>query len=401
MPGWGWADHGPVRTLAGLISVGALAGLIVLTATLFRDGFGTSIPVTVHAARAGLVLNPDAKVQFHGVQVGKVSTIEELPDGRVTIELAIEPASIDSIPTNVTADIASPTIFGPKVVRLVAPEDPSVESLRAGQVLDADHVMTETNTLFQQLVSVLDAVQPEKLNETLGAMSAALNGQGEKFGQLLGNLHTVLGRINPSLAALNHDLSAAPGVVAAYADAAPQLMDIAESMSTVSNSIVAKQSDLDAVLLSATGMAEVGNQVLTDNRDALGTVIELLVPSTDLTNQYHEALYCVLGGMTSMAGNPPLKVPGVEVLAGFLWGHDRYRFPGDLPKVAATGGPFCNGLPKVPFGYVPPFVISDVGTNPWKYNNPGIVLNSDGLKQALFGPLDGPPRNSAQIGQPG
>jgi phospholipid/cholesterol/gamma-HCH transport system substrate-binding protein len=29
------------------------------------------------------------------------------------------------------------------------------------------------------------------------------------------------------------------------------------------------------------------------------------------------------------------------------------------------------------------------------------VLNADGLKQMLFGPLDGPPRNSAQIGQPG
>jgi hypothetical protein len=49
----------------------------------------------------------------------------------------------------------------------------------------------------------------------------------------------------------------------------------------------------------------------------------------------------------------------------------------------------------------PPFLVTDDGANPWQYGNQGIVLNSDGLKQFLFGPIDGPPRNVAQIGQPG
>jgi ABC-type transporter Mla subunit MlaD len=43
-----------------------------LAATLFRGGFTDSVPVTVIASRAGLVMNPDAKVQVRGVQVGKV-----------------------------------------------------------------------------------------------------------------------------------------------------------------------------------------------------------------------------------------------------------------------------------------------------------------------------------------
>ncbi len=55
----------------------------------------------------------------------------------------------------------------------------------------------------------------------------------------------------------------------------------------------------------------------------------------------------------------------------------------------------------MPFGAPPPFVVTDIGANPAQYGNQGILLNSDGLKQLLFGPLDGPPRNSAQIGQPG
>ncbi len=49
----------------------------------------------------------------------------------------------------------------------------------------------------------------------------------------------------------------------------------------------------------------------------------------------------------------------------------------------------------------PPLVVADVGTSPQGYGNPGNMLNSDGLKQLLYGPIDGPPRNTAQIGQPG
>ena len=58
-------------------------------------------------------------------------------------------------------------------------------------------------------------------------------------------------------------------------------------------------------------------------------------------------------------------------------------------------------LPKVPLEAHPPFLVTDVGANPSQYGNQGILLNSDALKQWLFGPIDGPPRNTAQIGQPG
>ena len=68
------------------------------------------------------------------------------------------------------------------------------------------------------------------------------------------------------------------------------------------------------------------------------------------------------------------------VLAGFLWGQERYRYPMDLPKAGATGGPQCTGLPNLPFEGVPPYVVADTGTNPWRRTYPGIVLNSDGLE---------------------
>jgi len=88
---------------------------------------------------------------------------------------------------------------------------------------------------------------------------------------------------------------------------------------------------------------------------------------------------------------------------GLVLGRERYRYPQNLPKVAATGGPHCAdmGLPALPSEFSPPILVMDDGADPTQYGNQGILLNSDGLKQLLFGPLDGPPRNSAQIGMPG
>jgi hypothetical protein len=97
----------------------------------------------------------------------------------------------------------------------------------------------------------------------------------------------------------------------------------------------------------------------------------------------------------------PLPDPGITAEIGFELGAERYRYPSNLPKVAATGGPHCEDLPNVPFNVAPPFVVTDVGANPWQYGNPHALINVDALKQMLYGPIDGPPRNSMQIGQPG
>jgi phospholipid/cholesterol/gamma-HCH transport system substrate-binding protein len=392
-----------LRPLVGLVSVVLVVLVFVLAASLFRGGFTDSVPVTVMSDRAGLVMNADAKVQVRGVQVGKVASIEEMPNGQAALHLAMDPSRLDAIPANALVDIASPTVFGAKQVQFVFPDDPSPESLRAGQVVDAQHVMVEVNTVFEQLTSVLSTIEPAKLNETLAALSSALSGRGEKLGQMLSDLDEYLAKFEPSLPALSHDLEVAPGVLRAYADASSDFVSIADNASTISDTLVDQQQNLDSALVSVIGLADIGNQVIGENRQPLTDVLHLLVPTTDLTNEYNQALWCALSGMTEASRRPPLKEPGVVVLAGFLWAQERYRYPGDLPKAGAEGGPQCTGLPKMPFEGAAPYVVADTGTNPWRRTYPGIILNSDLIKQIMFPDteVDGPPRNTAQIGQPG
>jgi hypothetical protein len=58
-------------------------------------------------------------------------------------------------------------------------------------------------------------------------------------------------------------------------------------------------------------------------------------------------------------------------------------------------------LPKRPFNTNAKLVVTDIGANPVQYGNQQLLLNFDGLKQLLYGPIDGPPRNPAQVGQQG
>lgn len=400
-PGRHFGVSSYARPLAGLATVLVIVLIVAVAVGLFRGDFTQSVPVTVVSPRAGLVMNPDAKVKMRGVEVGKVAAIDVRSNGDAVLHLAMDPSQIRLIPSNVLVDIASTSVFGAKFVELVPPEQPSSESLQPHQVLEGKHVTVEVNTVFQQLTSLLSAIDPAKLNETLGAIASAVNGRGHKIGQMLSDLNAFLAKQDPSLPALSHDLAVLPVVSNAYADAAQDLVNTAENAIRISKSIVDEQQNLDAFLISSIGLADVGNDVVGGNRQALTDVLDLLVPTSDLLYEYRQALWCGISGSLVNLHAPPLPEPMIKVLVYLGFGAERYRYPSNLPKVAATGGPQCYDLPLVPFDKAPPFVVADVGANPMQYGNPQLLLNSDALKQLLYGPIDGPPRNTMQIGQPG
>jgi virulence factor Mce-like protein len=393
-----------VRPLTGLAMIVAIVAIVALAVSLFRGSWAETVPVTVISDRAGLVMNPDAKVKMRGVQVGQVSSIETKPDGTAALHLAMDKSQMHLIPSNVNVDVSSSTVFGAKFVDLTAPQNPSQDKLREGQVLQGEHVTVEINTVFQQLVNVLEKIDPAKLNETLGAIATAFDGRGEKFGQTLVDFNALLAKIEPSLPNLAHDIEAAVPTFTAYGDAAPDLLSTIQSFTQVSNSIVDEQENLDEFLVSATGLADLGNEVIGGNIQGLDDVTGLLVPTTGLLKTYRKSITCGVGGLVAFSKSGP-QYSGILVNAGLTLGVERYRYPGDLPKVAATSGgaDYCDELklPTLPPNFVPPMVVGDVGSNPQQYGNAGILLNSEGLKNWLFGPLDGPPRNTSQIGMPG
>ena len=161
-----------------------------------------------------------------------MSSIESKPDGTAALHLAMDPSQLHLIPSNVNVDIASSTVFGAKFVNWCRRPILRRRELHAGQVIQGQHVMVEINTVFQQLVQVLDKIDPVKLNQTLGAIATAFNGRGEKIGNTLTDFNAFLAKIEPSLPNLSHDIEAAVPTLNAYADAAPDLVSTVQQHDT-------------------------------------------------------------------------------------------------------------------------------------------------------------------------
>ncbi|MEV0248371.1 MCE family protein [Nocardia sp. NPDC050712] len=378
--------------IAGAALVLTLVTLVVVVLAMYSGRFTSTVRVTVETARSGLVLNPDAKVAFRGVEIGRVAAVERV-DGGVRLRLDLDPDQVRLVPGNARVDIRSTTVFGAKFVNFVTPERPSRESLRPGAVLRADSVTVELNTVFEHLSELLAKVDPVHLNATLAALGAALEGRGEKLGDLLARSDAYLRELNPSLPALRRDLAAAAEVTNLYADTVGDLLRTAANAVATSATIVDQQADLDAVLVNLIGLAGSSGAVLRENEQRLTTALDLLRPTTVLLGRYAPVLHCVI---TSLAETLPLAdgfvggiKPGAIFRASFQFGSPPYRYPDDLPKVNATGGPSCHGVLEHIEGMHSDYLVTDTNQGRPFTPSTALVPNAPKVFQLLFAGLPG------------
>ncbi len=165
-----------------VILLTAIAVFLFVTTAAFSGTFRSYVPVTLTSDRSGLVMETGAKVKMRGVEVGRVRASTAV---RVTpsLRLEIDPDQIQYIPANVGAQIRATTAFGAKFVDLRVSADPSPQRLAAGAVLRSKNVSTEVNTVFQNVVDLLEMVDPAKLNAVLTAVADGVRGQGQRMGE--------------------------------------------------------------------------------------------------------------------------------------------------------------------------------------------------------------------------
>ncbi|WP_083913114.1 MCE family protein [Nocardia concava] len=355
-----YLEQGWVIRLAGAGLVLVLVGAVAICLIMFAGGFQDTAKVTVSAPRAGLVMDRDAKVKIRGVEIGRVKSIGDNADGSARIELALDPDKLKLVPANATVDISSTTVFGAKYINFVAPEKPSADSLRPGATVRAQSVTVEFNTIFQHLNDVLAKVQPEKLNATLTALGTALQGRGDKLGQALVDADVFLQQINPTLPTLQTDLQKTTIVSGTYADTVPDLLRTTDNAVVTGKTIVDEQQRIDAMLTDLIGLSDTTTPILNEIGSPVVEALALLRPTTGILNEYRSAIYCTIVGLGS---NMPLvadmfggRYPAVNMNASIMPGGEPYKYPQDLPKVNASGGPHCEGVldnvPGVPNGFL-------------------------------------------------
>lgn len=377
--------------LAAIALVLAVTGLVVLAVALFDQAFTDRVPVTVHTQRAGLVMEPGARVKMAGVTVGTVESIDPAPGGAATLALALDSSALESIPANVTVQITSNTVFGAKYVSLVTPPAPAAERLAPGAVIDESAVTVEVNTVFENLTQVLRTVRPEKLDATLGALASALQGRGDDLGTALERADTSLTEFLDATPELRRVLTDLPAVTGTYDEAAPDLMRTLSSLTPVGVTVAEQRENLDLLLLNVTGLANTGADVLGRNADKTVDLLSLAAPSTSLLHEYSPAIPCMFRGLeeSKAIGDAAYNAqPGLKMSISLVPGTEPYHYPDDLPKVAASGGPHCMGLPLRDPDVPAPFLVTDTGVNPFapeRSPNGGVPVTGTDLLSYLFG----------------
>jgi len=373
------ASRRPPIKLAGVVFLVLAALVAALVYAQWRGKLTPKTNLTMVSDRAGLVMDPGSKVTYNGVEIGRVTTVSALNrDGKQMAQLGLEvqPRFVDLIPANVDAQIKASTVFGNKYVSFTSPKNPTKTRISSADIIDASHVTTEFNTLFETLTSISEKVDPVKLNLTLSAAAEALNGLGTKFGQAVRNGNVVLDDINPQMPQLRSNIKQLANLADIYTKASPDFWSFLDHAVTTASTLNQQQGDLDAALLAATGFGNTGADVFEAGAPYFIAGQRDLVPTSRVLDKYSPELFCMI---RNYAQAVPLALGSfggngysLDTVTEFLGAPNPYVYPDNLPRVNAKGGP--GGAPgcwqEVTRNFWPaPHLVADTGTSLAPYNH--------------------------------
>jgi phospholipid/cholesterol/gamma-HCH transport system substrate-binding protein len=371
------ASRRPPLKLAGVVLLILAALVAALIYAQWRGKLTPKSNLTMVSDRAGLVMDPGSKVTYNGVEIGRVKTVSALNrDGKQMAQLGLEvqPRFVDLIPANVDAQIKASTVFGNKYVSFTSPKNPTKTRISSADVIDASHVTTEFNTLFETLTSISEKVDPVKLNLTLSAAAEALNGLGTKFGQAVRNGNVVLDDINPQMPQLRSNIKQLANLADIYTKASPDFWSFLDHLVTTASTLNQQQGDLDAALLAATGFGNTGADVFEAGAPYFIAGQRDLVPTSRLLDTYSPELPCMIRNYATSKAKDSAGGNGysIDFHIGLTGAPNPYVYPDNLPRVNARGGP--GGAPgcwqEITKDFWPaPFLVADYGASLAPYNH--------------------------------
>ncbi|MBO0854154.1 MAG: MCE family protein [Nocardia sp.] len=351
---WRATEKLRVRTL-GIVFFLVVALFLTVTIASYNKVWTKVVKVDLITDTAGNALTRNADVKVRGVTVGEVRS-SSTTHGRVTLQLALEPDKAAKIPSNVTARLLPKTLFGERYVDLVWPREPSNKFLKAGMTLhqDASGNAVEVSQLLDSVLPVLQAIPPQYLASTLGALSQALGGQGEELGHTLDRLDDIFRDINGVMPDLRQDLRSFAKVADTYSDALPQLVDTFDNLRTLNATVVQKRSQLDTLYSVLTPASSKTADFLNANHD---NIIDIAADSRGALNllaKYSPEYACALHNFAQVKPRidtlfgKGTDTPGSKVTIEIVNPRGRYLPNQDEPRFLDTRPPVC--FPEPPLG---------------------------------------------------
>jgi virulence factor Mce-like protein len=339
--------------LQGVAFLVVLALLLGLSVATYNKAFTEVARVTLETDTAGNQLQEASDVKVRGVIVGDVREVKASEEG-ATIELAIDPDYLEQIPADVTARLLPKTLFGERFVSLELPEQPGQERLSDGDVIGQDRTENaiELQRVIDDTLPLLQAVHPDDLSYTLGAVADALRGRGDDLGANLAATGEYFGEINTVLPELQADISGLADFADTYEGAADDLLAVLDNLAVTNRTVVDQAEQLRRTFTVGASSANVTAGFLETNERNLISLAETSRPVLGLLAEYSPMYPCLLEGLSRSVprigetfgadGDPALNL-NIQVV---FPPRNPYQ-PGDQPIYADTSGPDCRGLENI------------------------------------------------------
>jgi len=346
----------------GVLSIGLIAGGLGVAYLSYNRALIPHDDVTLRTDVVGNALQVGSDVKFHGVPVGQISRIDSTDQG-ADLTLAIDPSTMKMLPKNVTARLLPKTMFGERYVALTEQSVNSATTLRAGDVIhqDASAEATELQQVFDALLPVLKAIQPEKLSAMLGEFATMLHGNGKNIGDAMVSWSGYVKKLNPKVPQMTEDFASLAKVANDWDIAAPDLVDALATMTTSSKLLVDEQTRLRDVYAGVIGSADSARDWFGTNND---TIIELSQQSRkalEASSPYAAQFPCLFKAVANMkptmdkALGAGTSEPGLHAVLKVIPARERYLAGKDKVRFTkGTPAPRC------------PYVTGQVGTKPVK-----------------------------------
>ncbi|WP_290055553.1 MCE family protein [Amycolatopsis solani] len=372
----------------GLAFLLVAALFITLTLAVYHKAFTPVTLVKLETDRVGSQLRTGGDVKVRGMLVGEIRSVLSKGD-HAELELALEPDKTHVIPRNVSARLLPKTLFGERYVALQLPET-AEGAIKAGDVIPQDRSSSaiELQKVLDDVMPLLQAVQPEKLSSTLTAVSTALEGRGKQLGQTLVQLSDYLGKLNLSLPDVKADITGLANVADTYDKAAPDLLEALSDLTTTSRTIVDQRAQLSDLYATVTAASVDLTNFLQVNKDNLIRLTTAIQPTLDVLAKYAPEYPCLMRQLAESVPRAELAFgkgtahPEVSrVTIEFAASRGKYLPGVDEPKYEDKRGPRC--YPSVPHPgvwpqYPPDGAIKDGSTKPPPPKNPPEELPAGG-----------------------
>lgn len=342
----------------GTVFVALLVLSVYLTYAVFTKQFTDYDEVSLQTSKIGLQLPERADVKIRGVIVGEVierRAVDE--DGNAELTLGIFPDRREIIPSDVTARILPKTLFGEKFVALQVPESPSSSPLEPGDRITQTEVSIEVEKVLSDLYPLLQTVQPIQLNNTLNAVSTALEGRGELLGENLETLDGYLRKVNPQIPLFVDDLALTAQTSDIYRDILPEVAQILRDQIVTTGTLEGREAKLRALFTDVASFSDFTRGFLDRNEGTLVRVGEVSVPQLRTLAKYAPEFPCLAGGIVGAGSRQAQAFRGytLHINLEVLPNQPRRYFERDKPRYGEDRGPHCGTLPNPPFNQANPY----------------------------------------------